>query len=471
MADRERNRLTRRLTRYARVGANVSGVAARMAGARLFGRALGDGKNAVDLAAALGGLKGPLMKIAQMVATVPDLLPPEYAAELQKLQAAAPPMGPAFVRRRMLAELGPDWEKRFRSFDSTPAAAASLGQVHRAVGHDGRQLAVKLQYPDMRSAVEADLSQLGVLLAVQRRFSPEIDTTLIVKEMTERLREELDYQREAQNAHLYRTMLADEASVRVPDVVDALTTERLLTMSWLDGKPMLAYLDHSLADRNRIATAMFRAWWNPFARFGVIHGDPHLGNYTVFETEEAGRGSAGTGKSDSTSPAGLNLLDYGCIRIFPPRFVRGVVELYHGLRDGNRDQVVKAYKGWGFEGLTDETVDSLNIWARFIYAPLLDDRVRTIADGVAPHAYGRREVWEVKQSLKPHGPIRIPREFVLMDRAAIGLGSVMLHLKAELNFHRLFEDAIGDFDEQGLARRQAKALRTAGLEALIPARE
>jgi predicted unusual protein kinase regulating ubiquinone biosynthesis (AarF/ABC1/UbiB family) len=457
MPDRERNRLTRRLTRYARVGANVGGVAARMAGARLFGRALGDGRNAVDLAAALGGLKGPLMKIAQMVATVPDLLPPEYAAELQKLQAAAPPMGPAFVRRRMLAELGPDWERRFRSFDSTPAAAASLGQVHRAVGLDGRQLAVKLQYPDMQSAVEADLGQLGLILAIQRRFSPEIDTSLIAKEMTERLREELDYQREAQNALLYKTMLADEPLVCVPDVVNELTTGRLLTMNWLDGKPMLAYLDHSLADRNRISTAMFRAWWNPFARFGVIHGDPHLGNYTVFEKDG--------------SPVGLNLLDYGCIRIFPPRFVRGVVELYHGLRDDNRKQIAQAYKSWGFEGLTDKTVDSLNIWARFIYAPLLDDRVRTVADGVAPHAYGRKEVWQVKQSLRPHGPIRIPREFVLMDRAAIGLGSVMLHLKAELNFHRRFEDAVADFDETALARRQAKALKAAGLEALIPPRE
>ena len=124
MPDRERNRLTRRLTRYARVSANVGGVAARMAGARLFGRDLSDPRNATDLAGMLGGLKGPLMKIAQMIATVPDLLPPEFATELQKLQSAAPPMGPAFVVRRMRAELGPEWESRFRSFERQPAAAA-----------------------------------------------------------------------------------------------------------------------------------------------------------------------------------------------------------------------------------------------------------------------------------------------------------------------------------------------------------
>ena len=457
MPDQERNRLTRRLTRYARVGANVGGVAARMAGARLFGRDLSDAKNAADLAGMLGGLKGPLMKIAQMIATVPDLLPPEFATELQKLQSAAPPMGPAFVVRRMRAELGPDWESRFRSFEREPAAAASLGQVHRAVGPDGARLACKLQYPDMQSAVEADLSQLGMILAVQRRFSPEIDTSEIVKEMTERLREELDYEREGRHATLYRQMLADEPLVRVPIVARELSTRRLLTMEWLDGKPLLAHLDHSLEERNRIATAMFRAWWYPFAQFGVIHGDPHLGNYTVFEEPRRLRG-----KGDP-APAGINLLDFGCIRIFPTSFVQGVVDLYEGLRHNERDRIVHAYRGWGFKKLTNEIIDTLNIWARFIYAPLLDDRVRTIADGVAPHAYGRREVWQVKQRLRPLGSITIPREFVLMDRAAIGLGSVMLHLRAELNFHRLFAATIEDFSEPVLAKRQSAALRAAGL--------
>src|SRR5271166_2789110 len=142
MADSEKNRFSARAARYARVGANVGGVAARYAGRRILGGTPNRAGEASALASALGNLKGPLMKVAQMMATVPDLLPPEFAEELQKLQAEAPPMGPAFVKRRMIAELGPDWEQRFRSFDNTPAAAASLGQVHRAVGHDGRALAV-----------------------------------------------------------------------------------------------------------------------------------------------------------------------------------------------------------------------------------------------------------------------------------------------------------------------------------------
>ncbi len=158
--DAERNRFSARAARYARVGANVGGVAARYAGRRFLG---GDGDRASDasaLASALGRLKGPLMKVAQLMATVPDLLPPEYAAELQKLQSEAPPMGWAFVKRRMMAELGAGWEKKFAGFEHHPAAAASLGQVHRAQAHDGSALACKLQYPDMQSAVEADLQQL-----------------------------------------------------------------------------------------------------------------------------------------------------------------------------------------------------------------------------------------------------------------------------------------------------------------------
>jgi predicted unusual protein kinase regulating ubiquinone biosynthesis (AarF/ABC1/UbiB family) len=450
MTDREKNRFSARAKRYANVGSKVGGVAARMAGARLFGTRVDRASNAIGLAAALGGLKGPIMKVAQLLATIPDALPAEYANELMKLQSQAPPMGWAFVKRRMIAELGPDWQTKFAEFEHHPAAAASLGQVHRARTLDGAALACKLQYPDMQSAVEADLNQLQLLFSIRKRFDPAIDTSEIIVEIAARLREELDYIREAKHVALYRAMLKDHDAIRVPNVWPELSTGRLLTMDWLTGRKLLEHKDAPLAVRNRLATAMFTAWWFPFSCFGVIHGDPHLGNYTVFD-EPKGK------------PAGINLLDYGCIRIFPPSFVGGVVDLYRGLLNGDDDLVVHAYEVWGFKRLSRELIDALNIWAGFIYGPLLDDRVRSIADGVKPSEYGRKEAFRVHQALKAKGPVTVPREFVFMDRAALGLGAVFLHLAAELNFYQLFNEAIERFSVARVAERQRKALDQVGL--------
>jgi predicted unusual protein kinase regulating ubiquinone biosynthesis (AarF/ABC1/UbiB family) len=449
MTDPEKNRFTARARRYAIVGTRVGGVAARIGADRVLGRTPDRAGNALALAEALGGLKGPIMKVAQLMATIPDAVPAEYASELMKLQSQAPPMGWAFVKRRMMAELGPQWQEKFAEFEHQPAAAASLGQVHRARALDGSPLACKLQYPDMQSAVEADLAQLGVLFALRKRFDPAIDASEIKEEVADRLREELDYKREAKHVALYREMLSDQPLIRVPKVWPELSTGRLLTLDWLEGTKMLAHKQDPIEVRNRLATAMFTAWWFPFSRFGVIHGDPHLGNYTVFE--EGGQ------------PAGINLLDYGCIRIFPPSFVQGVVDLYRGLLDGDDDLVVHAYETWGFKRLSRELIDILNIWARFIYGPLLDDRVRSIADGVKPGEYGRKEAFRVHKALKEKGPVRVPREFVFMDRAAIGLGAVFLHLAAELNFYRLFNEAIERFSLDTVAARQADALARAGL--------
>ena len=452
MQDDEANRFSARASRYARLGANAGALAARMASNRVTGARTG---NAEALARALGSLKGPLMKVAQMMATIPEALPADYAEELIKLQSQAPPMGAAFVRRRMQAELGVDWRRRFAEFDLSPAAAASLGQVHRARSLEGEPLACKLQYPDMASAVEADLVQLDLLFSIHRRMGPAIDTREIAREIGARIREELDYFREARLARLYRNMLAGKPLVRVPRIFDALSTRRLLTMQWLDGDRLTDFQDAPAEPRNTIAMALFDAWWLPFSRFGVIHGDPHLGNYTVVSS----------GHADNRRVEAVNLFDYGCVRIFPAGFVGGVVELYEGLKQGDESRVIQAYEIWGFTKLSRETIAALNIWARFIYGPLVDDRVRSIADGVKPGEYGRREAFAVARALKAQGPLKVPREFVFMDRAAIGLGAAFLRLRAELNFHRLFEAAMEGFKVDAVAGRQEAALAAVGLDA------
>ncbi len=448
--DDEQNRFTARANRYVKVGANVGSVGLKLAGQRLLGLDGSRAGNAAALAAALGGLKGPLMKVAQLLATIPDAVPAEYAREFGQLQSQAPPMGPAFVRRRMLAELGPDWRTRFANFEEASTASASLGQVHRATTHDGRLLAAKLQYPDMQSAVEADLTQLKVLLGLHARIDPGVDTGEIFAEISARLREELDYDLEAKHTRLYAHIFADPAlkqRVRVPEILGELSTKRLLTMTWLEGDKLLDHKDDPLDDRNAIAEAMFQAWWYPFSHYGVIHGDPHLGNYTVF--------------SQDGRPVGINLLDYGCIRTFPVSFVQGVIDLYNGLLHNNRALVVHAYETWGFKGLSSELIDVLTIWARFIYGPLLDDRDRTIAEATSPGDYGRKEVFEVRALLRAKGPVTIPRGFVFMDRAAIGLGGVFLHLGARRNWFRMFNELIETFDIDRVAARQAEAFAIA----------
>jgi predicted unusual protein kinase regulating ubiquinone biosynthesis (AarF/ABC1/UbiB family) len=234
--------------------------------------------------------------------------------------------------------------------------------------------------------------------------------------------------------------------VNVPEPVAGYTTRRLLTMKWLYGVGLKTWLEGNPSQeaRNNLATALFRAWYIPFYRFGVIHGDPHLGNYQV------------------SPEGGLNLLDYGSIRVFPAKFVTGVLELYAAVRDHDEERAVHAYDIWGFKGVTREQVGILNDWARFLYEPLIEDRVRPIQEN-SDTQFGRSVAEKVHGGLQRTGGVRPPREFVLMDRSAIGLGSVFLRLKAELNWSRLFHETVADFNEAALAARQQEALEIAGV--------
>ena len=438
------------MRRFARTSGAVGGIAARVAGERVFGIKTDRASHAEDLKTILGGLKGPLMKAAQFLSTVPDALPPEYAAELEQLQSNAPAMGWAFVRRRMGSELGPDWRAKFKEFGQEAVAAASLGQVHRATLPDGREVACKLQYPDMASTVDADLRQLKLAMAVYARMDNAIQQQEIYKELAERFREELDYKREAAQMRLYGLMLHDQPTVHIPAPVPEFSTDRLLTMTWLDGRPLMRRLeeDPPQEERNQIAEALFRAWYVPFYRYGVIHGDPHLGNYQV--------------RPDGT----VNLLDFGAIRVFPAKFVRGVIDLFEAVRDDDMGKARLAYQSWGFSDLSDEKMEVLNLWARFLYEPLMQDRVRRIQESDDTQ-YGRDIAEKVHAGLKRTGGVMPPREFVLMDRSAIGLGGVFFRLKAELNWSRLFHSLIEGFNADEMAARQAQALAEAGVPASL----
>lgn len=433
----EDNRFSSRLKRYAQVSTKLGGLATRYLGPQMFGSGVQDEKFAADLTKALGGLKGPVMKVAQILSTVPDMMPQEYVDELGALQSNAPPMGWLFVRRRMRSELGNDWETRFQSFDKEPFAAASLGQVHKATSLDRAPLACKLQYPDMASTIEADLSQLKFILSLYQKYKGALDTTEVFHEISDRLREELDYKNEAKNITLFAKILADENQINIPKVYEGISTQRLLCMEFLDGKKINQVLDKSEEFRNIVAKNLFQAWYRPFYQYGVLHGDPHLGNYAV--------------KEDGS----LNIYDFGCVRIFDPELIEGVIDLYQALEKNDTELMVHSYEKWGFKNLNKDIIEVLNLWASYLYEPLMDNRKRLINEEQSSER-GRKIAATVHEKLREIGGVTPPRSFVFLDRAAVGLGSAFMRLGAKLNWHKLFHDLISDVNLTKIRQNQDK---------------
>ena len=444
MSDVESRSIAKQIKRYAQVGGVVGKLATKLASQKYLGVKLDKEKHALEIREALGGIKGPLMKVAQLSATIPDLLPEEYTKELLHLQSNAPPMGWLFVKRRMATELSQDWQKQFKEFDKNASRAASLGQVHKAVLNNSETVACKLQYPDMQSAVSADLSQLKIIFSIYQSYNKAIKTEEVYKEITERLTEELDYEREKKLMHVFNLIFSKDSFIHVPKTIDKLSTNRLLTMSWLEGKSILSYKDAKKETRNLLAKNMYYAWYKPFFEYGVIHGDPHMGNYSVQED------------------LSINLYDFGCMRIFKSKFIQGVIDLYFALQKNDEALAVHAYEQWGFNEITKEKLKILSKWASFLYAPLLHDKVQKIQESDSG-IYGAQIASEVHKELKRIGGVKPPKEFVFMDRAAVGLGSVFMHLRAEVNWYRVFHELIDNFNEKKLTQRQQNTLILAKL--------
>ena len=216
-------------------------------------------------------------------------------------------------------------------------------------------------------------------------------------------------------------------------------------MSWLDGEPILKFKKSPKETRNTLAANMYKAWYKPFFEYGVLHGDPHLGNYSVQKKDLS-----------------INIYDFGCMRIFNGNFIQGVIDLYFALQEKDNSKAVHAYEQWGFTDITKEKLKVLNKWAGFLYSPLMEDKVQKIQESDSG-IYGAQIASEVHQELKKLGGVKPPKEFVFMDRAAVGLGSVFMHLKAEVNWYRIFHELIEDFNSKKLMKNQQKALNLADL--------
>ena len=441
---KEENNFVSRVKRYSKVTTSLTSLATQFAGKKYLNFDLSDQKYAAQITEMLGNLKGPLMKVAQLSATIPDLLPEEYARKLAELQSNAPPMSWVFVKRRMKAELGENWEDQFLSFDREASFAASLGQVHKATMPNKENVACKLQYPDMASAVEADLGQLKIIFKIYSSYNKSIQIKEIYKEIEARLKEELDYRLEYKHLKVFNFIHQKNEYIKIPKVYEKISTNRLLVMQYLEGKKLIEYKNAPQKLRNDLAKKLFMTWYYPFYKYGIIHGDPHLGNYSVDKKNN------------------INLFDFGCVRIFPATFVKGVIDLYFALKQKDNSKIKKAYEAWGFKDIDNKLMTVLNKWALFLYDPILKNEVRRIQDSDSG-IYGAKIAGEVHRELKKYGGVKPPREFVFMDRAAVGLGSIFIHLKAEINWYKLFHALIKDFSVKTVDNNQKKALKFAGI--------
>jgi predicted unusual protein kinase regulating ubiquinone biosynthesis (AarF/ABC1/UbiB family) len=290
-------------------------------------------RTAEQLFRVLGELKGGAMKMGQILSVVEAGLPEElvapYRSTLTRLQDSAPPMSPATVHRVLAGDLGRQWRRRFQSFDDEPAAAASIGQVHRAVWKDGRSVAVKVQYPGAAEALMSDLNSVARMARVFAAVAPGMDVKALVSELKERMAEETDYRLEAQAQAGFAAAYADDPEFAVPALVHG--SERVLVSEWLDGTPLSAIIaEGTKRQRDRAGLLYVRFLFSGPARAGLLHADPHPGNYRM------------------TPDGRLGVLDYGAVARLPDGLPTSIGQLLQHALDGDTVSMVEGLRDEGF---------------------------------------------------------------------------------------------------------------------------
>ncbi|MEU9577521.1 ABC1 kinase family protein [Streptomyces chilikensis] len=343
------------ITRTAKLAALPLGLAGRATwglgkrivgeSADLVGRELQQ-RTADQLFKVLGELKGGAMKFGQAMSVFESALPEElagpYRAALTKLQDAAPPMPTRTVHEVLRERLGDDWRDLFQKFDDTPSAAASIGQVHRAVWRDGREVAVKVQYPGAGDALVSDLTQLGRLARLLGPLVPGIDVKPLVAELKDRVREELDYALEAGAQQAHAEEFADDPDVLVPAVVHQ--SEQVLVTEWIDGTPLSEVIaDGTPEQRDRAGQLLARFLFSGPARTGLLHADPHPGNFRLMQ-----------GGSEDPDDWRLGVLDFGTVDRLPGGLPSPIGEALRMALDGEAEAVHSRLYA---EGFVKETVE------------------------------------------------------------------------------------------------------------------
>jgi predicted unusual protein kinase regulating ubiquinone biosynthesis (AarF/ABC1/UbiB family) len=408
------------------LGKRVTGMASEVISAEVQQR------TAEHLFSVLGQLKGGAMKFGQALsifeAALPEELAGPYRAALTRLQEAAPPLPAATVHKVLAAELGPAWRKQFREFDDAPAAAASIGQVHRAVWKDGRKsvpVAVKVQYPGAGDALLADLNQLSRLAGLFRVLQPGLDVKPLVTELRARITEELDYELEAASQRDFAKTYADDPEIYVPGVLAA--APRVLVTAWTDGDPLSRVIASGTTDERdlagrRLATLHFSA---P-ARVGLLHADPHPGNFRMLPD---GR---------------LAVLDFGAVARLPEGLPEPIGRLTRLALADDADGVLQGLRGEGFVK-PDVEVDAEAI-LRYL---------RPILEPIARPEFRFSRAWlrgEAARIASPRSPayqlgknLNLPPSYLLIHRVTLGSIGVLCQLEAKAEYRAVVEEWLPGF--------------------------
>lgn len=382
-------------------------------------------RNALRIVESSKELRGAFMKLVQILSMRDDILPTEALKILSVVQSQVPPMDYDLIRKQVKKELKATPEQLFASFEEEAFAAASLGQVHRAVLKSGEEVVVKVQYPGVEETVEQDLKNIKALLHTLMLIGRDvmrqkIDNSEIYHELEERLREELDYLHEARNIALFQKMFEDDPEVLIPKVYPRMCSRRVLTMSRLDGYALADILkpgvDQSLKDW--VAIKYFRVLWREIFEFGILHTDPHPGNYLV------------------TYHPKLGMLDFGSIRIFPEEIRRAYCDLAGAILRRDKHKMAECYLRLGFLDPEDDPAPMHEImWV--IFEPVLQDRPYD------PRAYNSIEkAMQVAAIGLEHRLFKSPGHRVFLDRALLGLDAYLKQLGTVTNWHRLFAECV-----------------------------
>ena len=413
----------RAISRSARLAALPLGYAGRTAVG--FGKKVG-GKPAEAVASeiqqrtaeqvfkTLGELKGGAMKFGQALSIAEVALPEEmlgpYRAALTKLQDAAPPMPAATVHKQLTQALGDDWRARFTEFDDTPTAAASIGQVHKALWHDGREVAVKIQYPGAGKALMSDLNQVSRMAKMFAAMSPGLDIKPLLEELKDRAAEELDYLSESNYQRTFAVAFDDDEDFVVPHVLAASPT--VVISEWLDGYSLSRVIaDGTPEERDHYGTLYLRFLMSGPARAGLLHSDPHPGNYRVL----------GDGR--------LGVLDFGAVARLPDGLPASMGHLLRLATEGDAENVVAGLREEGFVR-PDVNVDAqklLDLLSPFA-EPAEHEYFHFTRDWMRSHFTRRSDPRnpDVQQSFK----LNLPPQYMLIHRVWLGGIGVLSQMDA-----------------------------------------